>query len=113
MTAAALVIPALVLLLLVAAAFEKLVVKRLGWLPWRKRRDPEMFGAMSITGAGLDEFELAFRGTKPYRRDFKAVVADAARGRKSDGAPPRTRIDLDNNVANLVLRPDKNLPSAD
>ncbi|WP_344315503.1 DUF6191 domain-containing protein [Fodinicola feengrottensis] len=112
MTAAALVIPALVLLLLVAAAFEKLVVKRLGWLPWRKRRDPEMFGAMSITGAGLDEFELAFRGTKPYRRDFKQSSL-MQREEESDGAPPRTRIDLDNNVANLVLRPDKNLPSAD
>jgi hypothetical protein len=104
MTAAAMVIPALVLLLLVAAVFEKVVIRRLGWLPWRKRRDPDGWAGMSITGAGLDEFETAFRGTKPYRRDVKQSSL-MQREEEGDGAPPRTKVDLENNIARIVLPP--------
>ncbi|WP_163507580.1 DUF6191 domain-containing protein [Fodinicola acaciae] len=97
---AALIIPSLVVLLLAVAVFER-VTGRFGWAPWRKRGDGS--GMSPLSTAGVEELESHFRGTKDFQRQMKQSSL-MLREEESDGAPPRSRVDLDAGTANIVLR---------
>jgi hypothetical protein len=98
----AMLLPSLVLLLLMAATLERLA-SRIGWMPWRKRREKGSWSGMPFSSAGFEEFETFFRGSKQHERNFKQFSL-MHREEEGDGAPPRSHVDLDTNTAHIVIR---------
>lgn len=92
----ALTLPGLVLLLLAVAAVDHLLLRlgRRGVVPWR--RD----APVSSTG-----FELLHAALSPGKADQLAQrnTEELVRDEEDDGAPPRSRVDLDAGVARLRI----------
>ncbi len=88
------VLPVLVIGLLVLGLVELLATRR----GWGRRRGT----AMSSTG--FDVLQEAFQPSKRHQveeREHRTLMADQA----EDGAPPRSRVDLDRGRAHIVLPP--------
>ncbi|MCD0451707.1 DUF6191 domain-containing protein [Actinocorallia sp. API 0066] len=95
-----LTVPGLVLLLVVLAAVDRLglAAHRRLRLPWRTEEQ-----GRAVSAAGIDELQALFHATKRYELDQRRTSL-MLRDEEGDGAPPRTRIDLDGGTA--VIRPD-------
>jgi hypothetical protein len=92
----ALTLPGLVLLLLALGVLE-LAATRL------RRRSP-LHGRhrYALSGAGVDVFSAALDPAREIERETHRATA-LLREDTGDGAPPRSRIDLDGRVAVLVV----------
>jgi hypothetical protein len=92
----AMTLPGLVLLLLAVAAVDQLLLRTRarGTVPWR--RDAQV----SSTG-----FDLLGAALSPGKADDLAQrrTEELVRDDEDDGAPPRSRVDLDAGVAHLRL----------
>lgn len=97
----ALTIPGLAVLLVVLAVVERIA-------SGRRRRSPitgERRHALSTAGA--DVFSAALEPAKQHDVDQR-LATELMREGETDGAPPRSRVDLDAGVAHLVVpRPDE------
>lgn len=94
---AALTLPALAVLLVVASAVETFAVRR-------RRRRGETAARSYVAGAGFDVLGTALAPSTGYRLEHD----ESERLRRDDdaaGAPPRSRVDLETRVARLVLPP--------
>ncbi|MDI5980311.1 DUF6191 domain-containing protein [Amycolatopsis magusensis] len=101
----ALSIPGLVCLLVLLAAVERCGrwAGDRGLLPWRRRRRTTS-GRAPLTAAGVDELHAFFSGSRRAELDDRKSQS-LLREEEGDNAPPRSRIDLDRGVADLVLPP--------
>lgn len=92
---AALTLPALAVLLVVASAVETVAVRR-------RRRRGEASARSHVAGAGFDVLGTALAPSTRHRLEHD----EFERLRRDDdeaGAPPRSRVDLEAGVARLVL----------
>ncbi|AXB43400.1 DUF6191 domain-containing protein [Amycolatopsis albispora] len=103
----ALSIPGLVCLLVLLAAVERFGrwVGDRGLLPWRRRR--RAAGRAPLTATGVDELHAFFSGSRRAELDERKSQS-LLREEAGDNAPPRSRIDLERGVADLVLPPPRN-----
>jgi hypothetical protein len=94
----ALTIPGLAVLLVVLAAVESLAsrLRRRSPLARRHRR--------ALSAAGADVFSAALVPGRDVDLERRRA-SELLREDETDGAPPRSRIDLDAGVAHLVLGP--------
>lgn len=102
MMATAIALPAMVCLLLVLAALDRMWRRLTGadvisWL--RKRAGP------SLSATGFDEFTAAFHGTKRVELEHRRVEL-MLRQDDQDGAPSPDRVDFDRGVIVIAL-PDR------
>ena len=92
----AMTLPGLVLVLLAVAGLDQLLlrVRGRGIVPWR--RDAQV----SSTG-----FDLLHAALSPGKADELAQrqTEELVREEEADGAPPRSRVDLDAGLARLVV----------
>lgn len=96
----ALTLPGLVLLLIAAAAIEHLLSARNPREADPDRLYPKRRGA--VTGVGLDVLNVALNPASKHtvdQREHERVWRDEA----EEGAPPRSRVDLDRGLAHLRL----------
>jgi hypothetical protein len=92
----ALTLPGLVLLLVGLGALEVVAARlRLGSPLHRDRRH-------ALSAAGIDVFAAALDPAREIERETRRTTA-LLREDTGDGAPPRSRIDLDRRVAVLVV----------
>jgi hypothetical protein len=93
---AGLVYAALVLGLTVLGLIEQLLRVR------RRRRAPAVQEQRTMASAGLDVMSVLF--TPSYRHKLEYVEAqESRRDQPGEGAPPRSRVDLDVGMAHLVI----------
>ncbi len=94
----ALTIPGLAVLLVALAVVEKLASQLRRRSPlYRERRH-------ALSAAGVDVFSAAMTPGKALDIDQRRAT-ELMREDETDGAPPRSRIDLDRGVAHLVVPP--------
>ncbi|MFD0899984.1 DUF6191 domain-containing protein [Actinomadura sediminis] len=95
-----LTIPGLVVGLLLFAALDHagLWAHRRFRLPWRRDET-----GRPVSSIAVGELDVFFHGTHRNRRDERASSL-MLRDEENDGAPPRTRVDLDAGTA-VVRRP--------
>ncbi len=88
-------IPGLVLLLVALVAVDRmgLAANRRLRLPWRREES-----GRPVSAAGIDEMQALFYATKRYELDQRRTSL-MLRDEESDGAPPRSRVDLDGGTA--------------
>ncbi|GAB3686608.1 hypothetical protein GCM10027589_55330 [Actinocorallia lasiicapitis] len=93
-------VPGLVILLIIVSAVDRmgLAANRGYRLPWRRPEDRR-----PIASAGVDELQALFTPTKRFELDERRTSL-VLRDEEGDGAPPRTKIDLDEGVA-IARRP--------
>jgi hypothetical protein len=92
---AALTLPALVILLVVAGAVESLAVRR-------RRARGEASPRHHVAQAGFDVLGLALAPSTRHKLEHDEFER-LRRDEDGDAAPPRSRVDLDAGVARLVL----------
>ncbi|WP_433467931.1 DUF6191 domain-containing protein [Spirillospora sp. CA-128828] len=100
MAAYAAALPVLAGVLLTLAGME-LAWKRFtgrGLLPWLRRRS-----GTPLSATGFEEFTAIFQGSKRTELAHRQIQL-VLRHDESDGAPPTTRIDLDQGIA-VITRP--------
>ena len=98
----ALTLPGLVVLLLAAAVIEHVLGARAPRVPDPDRLHPKRRGA--VTGVGLDVLNVALNPAAKHavdQREHERVWRDE----DEEGAPPRSRVDLDRGQAHLRLPP--------
>ena len=88
-------VPGLVILLITVAAIDRmgLAANARFRLPWRKPEDRR-----PVASSGVDELQALFTPTKRYELDERRTSL-ILRDEEGDGAPPRTKIDLDEGTA--------------
>jgi len=93
----ALTLPGLVVLLVAVAFADQLLLRtrRRGLVPWR--RDTQ------VSATGFDLLHAALSPGKRAELEQRHTV-ELVRDDQHDGAPPRSRVDLDGGVAHLRLR---------
>ncbi|AZM52693.1 hypothetical protein DMA15_08855 [Streptomyces sp. WAC 01529] len=69
----------------------------LGLIPWLRRRT-----GRSLSNIAFDEFTAVVNGNKTVELEQRRVEL-LRRDDESDGAPPRSRVDLTNGVAFVVM----------
>jgi len=92
---AAMTLPALVVLLVVAGAIETFVVRR-------RRRRGDTTAKNHIASAGFDAMGLALAPSTKHKKEHDEHM-ELTRDEEGDAAPPRSRVDLDAGVARIVL----------
>jgi hypothetical protein len=104
-------LPGLAILLIVLVALERfgLYFSRVSWLPWRRDR-----AGLPLSAVAFNVFDAALSEGKNIELEQERVEF-MMRDEDEDGAPPRSRIDLDSGVASLLLpdqhQPDQHQPS--
>jgi hypothetical protein len=95
-------LPGVLVLLVVLAAVERLMMfaGRASWLPWRRKAR-----GMPVSATAFEEVALAFNGGKLIERDERQSRS-MLRDEEAQGAPPRSRVDLDAGTATLHLPED-------
>jgi hypothetical protein len=92
---AAMTLPALVVLLVVAGVIDVLVVRRR-----RKRGRPQ--ARAKVAEIGFDALGLALAPSSKHKQEHDEFMA-LKRDDEGDAAPPRSTVDLDTGVARIVL----------
>jgi hypothetical protein len=94
-------IPGLVLLLVGLATVDRLglAANRRFRLPWRRPED-----GRSLAAVGVDELNALYIGGKRHELDQRQTTL-MMRDEEGDGAPPRTRVDLETGTAVVRLPP--------
>jgi len=95
----AMTIPGLVCLLTVVALVDQIAVRasRTRWIPWRGTGRE---GQVSATG--FEQLHLVFAASKQHELDERKTSL-MLRDDQGDGAPPRSRVDLDGGQAVVLL----------
>ena len=94
----ALTIPGLAVLLVALAVVERVA-------SGRRRRSPiSGVHRHALSAAGTDVFSAALEPGKAHDVDQR-LATELMREDETDGAPPRSRVDLDAGVAELVVPP--------
>lgn len=93
-------IPGLVLLLIGFAAIDRmgLAANRRLRLPWRRQSDGRPMAA-----AGFEQLDIIYGASKRHELDQRQTSL-MLRDEEGDGAPPRSRVDLDAGTA-VIRRP--------
>ncbi|MEV4919987.1 DUF6191 domain-containing protein [Streptomyces tirandamycinicus] len=100
------VLPALALLLFICCGTELVLRRFFGGRSILFRRG----GARRpVTGAAFDEFNLIFNGNRLVEIE-QQQLQEVLRDEEGDGAPPRTRIDLAEGTAHVVLPGENGTP---
>jgi hypothetical protein len=94
---AAMTLPGLVVLLVVAGAIETVLVRR-------RRRRGEAPAKGHVATAGVDVLGLALAPSTRHKLEHDEYM-ELRRDEEGDAAPPRSHVDLDAGVARLVLPP--------
>jgi hypothetical protein len=94
---AAMTLPALVVLLIVAAAIETLVRRK-----HRHRGDAP--GKHVVASAGFDTLGLVLAPSTKHRLEHDEFM-ELKRDEEGDAAPPRSHVDLDTGIARIVVPP--------
>ena len=92
---AAMTLPALVVLLVVAGAIETFVVRR-------RRRRGDTTAKNHIASAGFDAMGLALAPSTKHKKEHDEYL-ELTRDEEGDAAPPRSAVDLDARVARIVV----------
>ena len=92
---AAMTLPALVVLLVVAGAIETLLTRR-------RRKRGEAPAKQHVAQAGFDVLGLALAPSTKYKLEHDEYM-ELKRDEEGDSAPPRSHVDLDAGVARLVV----------
>jgi hypothetical protein len=92
---AAMTLPALVVLLVVAGAIEAFVVRRR-----RKRGDTS--AKQHVAAAGFDALGMALAPSTRHKKEHDEFM-ELKREEEGDAAPPRSRVDLDAGTARIVV----------
>ena len=94
-------IPGLALLLVGLATIDRigLAANRRFRLPWRKPED-----GRPLAAAGVDELNALYLAGKRHELDQRQTTL-MMRDEEGDGAPPRTRVDLEAGTAVVRLPP--------
>jgi len=92
---AAMTLPALVVILVVAGAIEALLVRRR-----RRRGDTE--ARQHVASIGFDALGLALAPTTKNRIEHDEYL-QLKREEDAEGAPPRSHVDLDSGTARIVV----------
>lgn len=92
-----LTVPGLVIALIFFAAIDRmgLWANRRLRLPWRKTEE-----GGAVSAAGLDEMDALFYATKRYELEQRRTSL-LLRDEETDGAPPRSEVDLDGGTATI------------
>jgi hypothetical protein len=93
---AAMTLPALVVLLVVAGAVEVLV--------GRRRRRAGEHARSHVATAGFDALGLVLAPSTKHRKEHDEYL-ELKRDEDGDAAPPRSHVDLDARIARIVVRP--------
>jgi hypothetical protein len=101
---AAMTLPALVVLLVVAGAVEVFVVRR-------RRGKGDTPAKHHIASAGFDAMGLALAPSTKHKKEHDEYL-ELARDEEGDGAPPRSHVDLDSGLARIVLPAAERAPTA-
>ena len=99
----ALTIPGLAVLLVVLAAVEAVVSRLRRRSPLSRRHRP------ALSAAGADVFSAALVPGRAVDLEQRRA-SELLREDETDGAPPRSRVDLDAGVAHLVVPPVADAP---
>ncbi|MEU1464965.1 DUF6191 domain-containing protein [Streptomyces sp. NPDC005727] len=101
--------PALACLLIMFALMESAWrwFTGLGLIPWLRRRT-----GRSLSSIAFDEFTATVNGNKTVEMEQRRVEL-LLRDDESDGAPPRSSIDLTKGTAFIVLPQEADSPCAD
>ncbi|TMR01144.1 hypothetical protein ETD83_15290 [Actinomadura soli] len=96
-----LTIPGLVIALVAFAALDRagLWANRRFRLPWRRDETGRPISAVAV-----GELDVFFHGTHRHQQEQRRTSL-ILRDEESDGAPPRTRVDLDAGTATVRRRP--------
>jgi hypothetical protein len=89
--------PALVVLLVVAAAIDVAVTRR-------RRHKGEATARPKVAAAGFDVLGLALAPSTRHKKEHDEFL-EVKREEDGDAAPPRSTVDLDSGVARIVLPP--------
>jgi len=92
---AAMTLPALVVLLVVAGAVEAFVVRR-------RRARGDATARNHVAMAGFDALGLALAPSTKHKKEHDEYM-ELNRDEEGDAAPPRSHVDLDGGVARIVL----------
>jgi hypothetical protein len=92
---AAMTLPALVVLLVIAGAVEVFVVRR-------RRAKGDTTARHHIASVGFDAMGLALAPSTKHKKEHDEYL-ELSRDEEGDAAPPRSRVDLDSGVARIVL----------
>jgi hypothetical protein len=101
---AAMTLPALVVLLVVAGAIEAVIARR-------RRKRGDTTARNHVATAGFDAMELALAPNTKHKKEHDEYL-ELARDEEGDAAPPRSRVDLDAGVARIVLPAPPGSPTA-
>ncbi|WP_435260424.1 DUF6191 domain-containing protein [Streptomyces sp. 1222.5] len=102
-------LPALVCLLILFALTESAWrwFTGLGLIPWVRKRT-----GRSLSSIAFDEFTATVNGNKTAELEQRRVEL-LRRDDETDGAPPRSRIDLTKGTASIVVPREPDSPRAD
>jgi hypothetical protein len=92
---AAMTLPALVVLLVVAGAIEAFVVRR-------RRKRGDTTARNHVATAGFDALGLALAPSTKHKKEHDEYM-ELKRDEEGDAAPPRSHVDLDAGVARIVV----------
>ena len=99
---AAMTLPALVVLLVVAGAIEVLV--------GRRRRAAGERASSHVATAGFDALGLVLAPSTKHKKEHDEYL-ELTRDEEGDAAPPRSRVDLDAGIARIVLPATEKAPT--
>lgn len=93
-------IPGLVVSLVVFATIDRMgrAANRRLRLPWRREE-----GSRPLAAPGIDELQAIFHASKRHELDQRRTSL-MLRDDEEDGAPPRSRVDLDAGTATILRR---------
>ena len=92
---AAMTLPALVVLLVVAGAIEAVLVRR-------RRKRGDTTARNHVATAGFDALGLALAPSTKHKKEHDEYM-ELKRDDEGDAAPPRSHVDLDAGVARIVV----------
>ncbi len=93
----AMTFPALVVLLVIAAAVDVLVTRR-------RNRGRATKERAKVAAAGFDVLGLALAPSTRHKQEHDEFM-EIKREEDGDAAPPRSSVDLDNGIARIVVPP--------
>jgi hypothetical protein len=92
---AAMTLPALVVLLVMAGAIEAFVVRR-------RRNRGDTTARNHVATAGFDALGLALAPSTKHKKEHDEYL-ELSRDEEGDAAPPRSHVDLDAGIARIVV----------